>query len=636
MPTLTEAVTAYEAQLNVVVNTFTAANSAASGSATAAGLSATTASDKAAIAVTKAGEALASKDAAGQSAFDANAIKVDLQTNWGDKLALASDKASESATSATASEVSRQASGVSAGLADTAKVAAEAARDALNTTGKVFTFAEGSAAGITVTTNSQQFAVLSADSMSWLIYRNNAGTALAVGPGNYTKAYIDSALLNLLVEPSLVPLWVDEAGNVPVWLKEGLLGALGFTSELLSTLPIVATPFDWPSFVLYSETDGRVIMVAEDGQAPQFFGQTPNVTAVLAPPTVTPTPVHTTGHGLYAWRAKIAALLGGAGVAKILLTGDSWTDHLNETAQALATALYAEYGQAGTGWLSVRADESGTVSQLLNGATLIKSAGWTLHDMDAVNSNSLDGHAVTATGTAATITISALKTQSLKWYYKDTDGAFRYAVDGGAPVTVTGTNTGLRQSVTISGLTDANHSVVFDLVGNASTVTMYGGYATRTAAGVELSKCGNGGATGPQWDNVSALSDDYVADIAPEAIVIILGTNDSRTAVSVASFKASLSAMVSRYLAAAPNACVILVAPPPAGPSDPALSVGYRDAMYALSQELARVEFLSLYDFMPAYAISQPLGLWGDTLHLSPTGGRFTTGLLVNKFLKTN
>jgi hypothetical protein len=489
------------------------------------------------------------------------------------------------------------------------------------------------AAGLAATTTGKYFSVPSPESAEYLIlYKNNAGASLEVSRF-YGKAYFDVALPNLLTEPAFVPLCVDDAGNVPLWLKDGRLGALGLTPELLATLPVAATPFDWPGFVIYSEADQRVIMVAEDGQAPQFFGATPNA---VAPPVVYPMPAHTEGRSLYAWRAKIAAVLGGAGIAKILLTGDSWTDHLNETAQALATALYAAYGQSGTGWLSVRADESGTISQLLNGATLVKSAGWTLYDMDAVNSDSLDGHAVSATGTAATITLSALKTQSLKWYYKDTAGSFRYTVDGGAPVTVAGTNTGLRTSVTISGLADANHSIVFDLVGNTSTVTMYGGYATRTAAGVELSKCGNGGATGPQWSGVSALSDDYVADIAPEAIVIILGTNDSRTAVSAASFKSSLSTMVARYLAAAPNTCIVLVAPPPAQPSDPALSLGYRNAMYALSQELARVEFLSLYDFMPAYAISQPLGLWGDTLHLSPAGGRFTTGLLVNKFLKVN
>ena len=135
MPTLTEAVTAYEAQLNTVVGTFVAANAAASGSATAAADSATTAGEQAGIATTKAGEALASKNAAGQSAIDANAIAVDLQTNWGDKLATATSKAAESTASADASEVSRQASGVSAGLAAAAKTAAELARDASFVTG---------------------------------------------------------------------------------------------------------------------------------------------------------------------------------------------------------------------------------------------------------------------------------------------------------------------------------------------------------------------------------------------------------------------------------------------------------------------------------------------------------------------
>lgn len=88
-------------------------------------------------------------------------------------------------STAKAAEASARAS-----AADAARAAAEAARDALNTTGKVFTAAEGTAAGIVATANGQQFAVLSTDSLTWLVYRNNAGAALPLS-GSYTKAYVD-------------------------------------------------------------------------------------------------------------------------------------------------------------------------------------------------------------------------------------------------------------------------------------------------------------------------------------------------------------------------------------------------------------------------------------------------------------
>lgn len=79
------------------------------------------------------------------------------------------------------------------GAALTAKTAAEAARDSVNTTGKVYTAAEGTATGIAGTTNGQQFAVLSADLLSYGIWRNNAGTALYLS-GVKTDAYLDAVL----------------------------------------------------------------------------------------------------------------------------------------------------------------------------------------------------------------------------------------------------------------------------------------------------------------------------------------------------------------------------------------------------------------------------------------------------------
>lgn len=105
--------------------------------------------------------------------------------------------------------------------AQAAQTAAEAARDSVNTTNKVFTHAEGTTAGLAATTNGQQFAVLSIDNMSWKIYRRvDASTALAVGPGNYTKTYID-----LFVEASAIPggyeaAFADANGDCALAIKD--------------------------------------------------------------------------------------------------------------------------------------------------------------------------------------------------------------------------------------------------------------------------------------------------------------------------------------------------------------------------------------------------------------------------------
>jgi hypothetical protein len=74
-----------------------------------------------------------------------------------------------------------------AATATVARIAAEAARDSINSTGKVFT---STALGIVGTVNGQSFSVLDAGLLFWIVYKNNGGVALELGR-SYTKAYLD-------------------------------------------------------------------------------------------------------------------------------------------------------------------------------------------------------------------------------------------------------------------------------------------------------------------------------------------------------------------------------------------------------------------------------------------------------------
>ena len=389
-----------------------------------------------------------------------------------------------------------------------------------------------------------------------------------------------------------------EAGQVVAWMKDGRFNAAGLQATIAELIQ--------PSLASYQlKTQPKV----------------------------------TDGAGLFSYRGKIANALGGNGIARVVFTGDSWTEHLAETAQPLSKALYDAYGQSGQGWIGMDADEGGaasTLSQLLNGARLIKSSGWTLADMSLVT-DSLDGHAAVATGTTATIAITNLKTQSLKWYYKDGDGAFRYTVDDGSPVTVTCGNTGTRKSIDLAGLTDVAHSIVFDLIGNSGTVTMYGGMPTRTSPGVEFSKAGNGGSTAVQWKVIAPYIQAYANELKPDVAIVILGTNDNRQNISKTDFKSGVQALANAYRVGSPNCCVVLVTPTMGGSTpDLGLMAGYAEAMYEISQATPGVEFLNLNAFMPPRIISDAMGMWADSNHLSEAGGRFVTGLLMKYFLTTN
>lgn len=439
---------------------------------------------------------------------------------------------------------------------------------------------------------------------------------------------------------AFVPLMVNDFGKVIAWLRQGRFEAAGLTpvEKVVPQINPTVTGF----VPLIFNEKGNVIAWLRDGKFEAAGLKAAIDVAVqdgIAAQAKKNPPKVTDGSGIAAYRAKIAKALGGTGSARVIFTGDSWAEHLMETAQPLAASLYAAYGQAGTGWIGRDADEGGatsTKSQLLNGARLVKT-GFTLLDMNATQCDSLDGHAASATGTTATIAITDLKTQALTWYYKDGDGTFRYSVDGGEPVVVAGQNTGARKSIQITGLSDQAHSFTFDLVGNTGTVIIYGGMATRSTPGVEFSKAGNGGSTGTQWLGIAPFVQAYAAELKPDLAVIVLGTNDRNQNIQKEPFKAGVQALVTAYQTGSPNCSVILITPTRSG-TTPELGLlsDYADAMREIVSVTPNVEFIDLNGFMPPRTTSDAMGLWLDAAHLNENGGRFVTGLLMKYFLRTN
>lgn len=475
-------------------------------------------------------------------------------------------------------------------------------------------------------------------------YRNDGGVAVDVGKLLSSVAFDQRVPELAYVQPNSIPIVVNDSGQVIIWLENGKLNGAGLDSTILAAADKLVRSGTYNAALvplMYNET-GQVVCWLQSGRF-EAAGLRLTINELIQSAMSGYQPKlptkFTDGTTLFAYRAKIANALGGSGSARVFFTGDSWTEHLEETARPLSQALYTAYGQAGQGWIGLNSDEGGaasTLSQLLNGAKLVKS-GFTLIDMIATESNSLDGHAATATGTAATIAITNLKTEALTWWYKDTDGTFRYRVDGGAWTVVAGGNTGTRKSIEITGLSDAVHSIDFDLTGNTGTVVMYGGFGTRTAAGVEFSKAGNGGSTAVQWGSVAPFVQSYVADLKPDAVVIILGTNDLNQSITKANFKSGLLSLVNAYRTGSPNCSVVLLTPVRAGSTtDLGLIASYAEAMTEISQEVAGVEFLNMNAFMPPRITSDAFGIWKDALHLNEAGGRFVTGLLMKHFLRTN
>nr|WP_301178788.1 SGNH/GDSL hydrolase family protein [Klebsiella pneumoniae] len=266
-------------------------------------------------------------------------------------------------------------------------------------------------------------------------------------------------------------------------------------------------------------------------------------------------------------------------------------------------------------------------------------SGWTTSDASETTAEptygcALDGLCLYATGTAARITLNAVNATSLSIYFKDTAGVFRYTIDGGTPVVVTGAGTGNVTKVDVTGLSSTGtHQLVIDLTGNTDTVVIYGVYASISSNGVEIQKFGNANITADGYTKVLSNISYFAQQLNPDIIFMIIGTNDYRLGRTLSNFYTALTSWVQAYKAALPDTALVLIAPAQCNATGSYPLASYRDIMRKVATENG-AEFYSLFDDFPAsWTTANGYGLWNDALHLNNNGADFLSRQLYKYFL---
>ncbi|HCT6467530.1 TPA: SGNH/GDSL hydrolase family protein, partial [Klebsiella pneumoniae] len=449
------------------------------------------------------------------------------------------------------------------------------------------------------------------------------------------------------VMPALVPVVRDMAGNVPIYLENGELDAKAvtgsFSDKVAGKGTIIPTLAEMvqkekisPQLVpLFKDDAGMVPVYLVDGRLAVKGIDSSFVDLVYAAliGLFQPNQKYTDARTAWRWRtAKTKYKLSVTSKLKVGFTGDSWTEK-KAIPQMMANILYSEYSKAGEGWINFASANGDT----LNGMSF-NISGWTTYDASETTAAptygcALDGLCLYATGTAARITLNAVSATGLSIYYKDTTGTFRYTIDGGTPIVVTGAGTGNVTKVDITGLANGTHQLVIDLTGNADTVVIYGVYATISSTGVEIQKFGNANITADGYTKVLGNISYFAQQLNPDIIFMIIGTNDYRLGRTLSNFYTALSAWVQAYKTALPDTALVLIAPPQCNASGSYPLSSYRDVMRQVANE-NHVEFFSLYDDFPAaYATANTYGLWNDALHLNNNGADFLSRQLYKYFL---
>ncbi|WP_421021245.1 SGNH/GDSL hydrolase family protein, partial [Klebsiella pneumoniae] len=434
--------------------------------------------------------------------------------------------------------------------------------------------------------------------------------------------------------PGKVPLFHDDEGNVPVWLEDGKLNAVALDDNLRDV-----SDTSFPGKVpLFHDDEGNVPVWLEDGKLNAVALHEGLLAGVLTNDefnsAMQKRVLNTTGATAWKFRAKKSKLeLSLPSKLKIGFTGDSWTEH-NTIPQVFADYFYSKYGKSGDGWIQLNIDNPNQI----NGIVLNRN-GWAVYDASGNAApafpTAMDGMYIYTNTTTSTLTLSNLYSSSVQIFYYDNNGAFRYSLNGGTPVIVTGSGTNKIVSVTISGLdVSVATTISIDSAVNAGTVVIYGFYSEGTGNGVEINKMGNGGITAPQYIKTLPFLSQTGAVVAPDLLIMIIGTNDFRTSVTLQAFRDSLSSWIEAWKAIIPDSSIIMVAPPQCNASGANPLSSFRDVMRDVAINKG-VEFYSMYDFMnTSYAKSNAQGLWKDNLHLNNVGARFLLNQLNKYFLE--
>lgn len=332
-------------------------------------------------------------------------------------------------------------------------------------------------------------------------------------------------------------------------------------------------------------------------------------------------------------RGKIAASVSGE-QAVVALLGDSWAqdDHIG---RHLRTTLQTAYGDGGPGWVS--GSNGGPQDQ---GVSSSKSGGgtWTELDMTTpATTYGIDGSHIVSANDTATWAITATFDTAVIHYIKQPDGGtFQYQVDSGAWTDVDTSAAALvfaTEAVATAGAA-LNIRIKSGLNG-AAGCTICGVDFREDGNGVRLHKIGNGGAKASDYVGIdSTVWSAGLAAIAPDAVIVLLGTNEKLQDVSPDSMASSLDTLIARIRAAhTPTPDVVLLCPSDNGETDVYTMAQVAQAIRATAQrnECGLVDLYALWGAYDADWITE--SLYYNNKHPDTLGGRIMAQAIAEQIL---
>ena len=326
------------------------------------------------------------------------------------------------------------------------------------------------------------------------------------------------------------------------------------------------------------------------------------------------------------WQAKLGTMQTAGNPntqAVVNVIGDSWTAGQSITTP-LKVYLQSKLGNIGPGYNSFANGEtvvSGITMSTLG--TWVDTTGSSALGVDLYDTTSSD----VATPASKTVTATAAGFTAL-YYQQPGGGSFSYAVDSAATTTVSTAGLASVQSITVSGLSLASHSVVFTLTAAGSAgVRLIGITFQSPGHGALINRFGHSGATTGNYTAVSASTwEAALTTTNADVNVIILGVNDMNAAISTSTMSANLTSLISRIQAALPNSDVVLLTQTDSGLTPSTPQVNYVNSQQDLARSL-NVGFVDAFKALGPYN-GNARNLYLGNNHPNGNGGQAIANLL--------
>lgn len=329
--------------------------------------------------------------------------------------------------------------------------------------------------------------------------------------------------------------------------------------------------------------------------------------------------------GLYNWSrsrdreslSRVVAAMDGMKEAHVAVLGSSTVAGMGDTGGLgwvvrLRDVIAARGGVlAGTGWVfwgNAIASGDTRVTRSGTGAALV--------------ANRLRA-SLTGVGTWAQFNADRPGTQ-VDITYLNNGGPFSYSIDGAAPVTVTTSGSQTYGTVTVTGLTNATHTVRVAATSTAPAAVIGVRVTNPAANGLTVTRAGISGSKASDWANgsVVGLPIRDVTALSPQVVVISVGINDATAGATPAAVKTSFLSIVQQLRDA--GALPIINVMPHAQPFS--ITAAQWDAYVSALYEVADTAGVALVDMNYRWGdwnTAEKSGLFGspsDLAHPGPAG----------------